>query len=74
MSGLSNWLVDAVVPTITRVSEEDDVYDWGHPVGDMQWIQWSRVQESHQSWKWRWHQGPGVVAAMYVDRPVKERV
>ena len=34
-SGLADCLVDAVFPTETRASEEEDKYGWGHPVGDV---------------------------------------
>lgn len=33
-SGLADCLVDAVFPTETQASEEEDKYRWGHPVGD----------------------------------------
>lgn len=56
--------------TATKGSEEDDEYDWGHLVGDMKWLQWSKVQESHQGWECRGYQGPGGTEAMCVDEKV----
>lgn len=33
--GLADCLVDAVFPTETKASEEEDKYGWGHPGGDV---------------------------------------
>lgn len=54
-------------PTVTKRSEEDDEYSQGHLVGGMKWLQWSKVQGSHQGWECRGYQGPGVAEAMCVD-------
>lgn len=54
-------------PTVTKGSEEDDEYSQGHLVGGVKWLQWSKVQGSHQGWECRGYQGPGVAEAMCVD-------
>lgn len=64
---MGDWLVDAVIPTEMKISEEDDEYGWGHPVGDVKWIKWSKVQKNHQGWKYRGYHGPGVAEAIFVD-------